>query len=493
MIDEPEAEQPSIFGLREIVSIILRWRYLLIASVIVGTIGAAVVATTTRPVYRASATLLIESQDILTTVVASPLANYAEERIAKIRQQILNRANLLALIRRNRLYAQESRTLPAENIMAMLRQAISVDLVSAASGNTSQRGADSTIAFNIAFTNNDPNAAYHVTEQLTEMFVAEDKRLRGEQVTGAATFFVRRANELRDRLVAMEAKRREIEARYAGALPEQVAVSAQSVSSLRAEISRMDAEGQGIMQQNGLLATRSQDLAPPPPSPARTELARAQGEFSRLSAIYSDEHPDVVAARAVVARAQQAVDREPPIPQVNSQLEAEVAAGRSRIAMLSRRRGELVGAVGRIERLVSLAPQASYELNNLERDYDNLKQQYQAIRDKQLDAQVAANLQAEGKGERFSVVEPPTLPLEPVSPKRTRLVMMGAAAGLAFGIALILAWEVTMLPIHGPGMIAQRTGAAPLAAIPVMKFGPIPSLLTRRQRALAWLLRRVPI
>lgn len=471
MTDAISHDSPTGFGLREVAAILLRWRYLLVVTATVGLLLGIIGALVLKPIYRSSASLLIQSQDIPTTVVASPISEVAEERIGKIREQILSRENLLRLIDRNGLYRSERSSLPVEAVMDMLRKAISVDLVSAAANNESQRGQNATIAFKLSYINRDPNAAFHVAQQLTSMFVSEDKRLRSEQMTGVATFLVRRADELRDRLVELEAKRRTIEARYNGALPAQVAMNAQSTSSLRAEISRMDAETQGIMQQNGLLAARSQDVPPPPSTAAQTELANAQAQLDRLSATYSDTHPDVVAAQARVELAQAAVSRGPRTRNPALPLQAEVAAGRSRIAMLAQRRAGLVAAVAETDQRVAMAPQASYELNNLEREYDNLKQQYQAIREKELDAQVAVNLQAEGRGERFSVVDQPTFPLVPENGMRLRLIAIGLFGGLALGLAFILAWEVIVMPVHGPASIVQLTREEPLASISMLQYG----------------------
>ena len=49
----------------------------------------------------------------------------------------------------------------------------------------------------------DPAATLRVADQLTDMFVAADKRLRSEQMNGAATFLARRADEIRDRLTSL--------------------------------------------------------------------------------------------------------------------------------------------------------------------------------------------------------------------------------------------------------------------------------------------------
>ncbi|NWK95860.1 lipopolysaccharide biosynthesis protein [Sphingobium lactosutens] len=449
----------------ELLAIAYRRRWWIIAPLALGLIAAITAILTINAQYRSTATLLIASQEIPTTLVASPLTNYADERIAKIRQQILSRANLDQLIRTMRLYPEESKRLTADEVQNLMRKAISVELVGANEATHGGQANGKTIAFSLSFTYDDPVVAQVVTERLTHMFLEEDKRLRTEQASGTADFLLNRGNEIRDRLMDLQKRRREIEARYQGALPEQVALSTQAASALRAEVSRIDAETQGIFQQNGILAARSQDIMAAPTSQGEA-LRLMENRLAQLSATYSDSHPDVVAARMGIEN-QLADIRATASPRAGGGvIGAEIAAGRARMGMLAQRRSQLVGSISDMEHLSALAPQASYELNNLEREYANLTLQYQDIREKQMEAQVAANLQAEDKGERFTIVDAASLPTDPVFPDRQKLLIGGAAAGLALGIIFIAAVEFSAGLIHGDAAIERLTGIPSLAVIP---------------------------
>src|SRR5437764_618750 len=48
--------------------------------------------------YRSTATLLVQSQDLPTTIVDSPTNGAVEQRIARIREQVLSRGDLIQLI-----------------------------------------------------------------------------------------------------------------------------------------------------------------------------------------------------------------------------------------------------------------------------------------------------------------------------------------------------------------------------------------------------------
>ena len=458
-----EAPNTSLISPREIVAIFYRRRYWLLLPLLVCTVLALIASVVIRPAYQSQATLLVDSQQIPTTVVAAPLANYSDEQIAKIRQRILSRQNLAALVKAQNLYPQERRHMPLDDVLEIMRNNTAMDLVGSDSVDSKPR---STIALNMSFTYANPDIAQAVTTELVTMFRDEDKRLRTEQALNTSAFLTRRVDEIRGQLITLEGKRREIEARYAGALPDQVNLSAQSSSALQAEVSRIDSETQGIMQQNSMLAARTQDT-PAASDPGSDALRLAESHLRQLQARYSDQYPDVVAARAAVEEARAAASTRT-MSGPNSIIQSEIAASNARIQTLAGRRAELMNQVAEVQRTASMAPQASYELNNVQREYDNLKLQYQDIREKQLEAQTAANLQTEDRGERFSLVNAPSRPVEPIRPKRKMLVMMGMAGGLALGLALVIGWEFIGGPIHGENGVARWMGEAPLGVIPMV-------------------------
>jgi polysaccharide biosynthesis transport protein len=85
-----------------------------------------------------------------------------------------------------------------------------------------------------------------------------------------------------------------------------------------------------------------------------------------------------------------------------------------------------------------------------------------------MEAELSQNLESERKGERYSLVEPPILPDDPVSPNRVAILMIGfvlaaAAAAAAAGILEMLDDSVR--------------GASELSAIFPAPLGSIPYLM----------------
>nr|WP_314466478.1 lipopolysaccharide biosynthesis protein [uncultured Novosphingobium sp.] len=454
---------PDSIGIypREILAMFRRrWRWM-IAPIVLGLLAAGIAVALRKPVYQSAATLLIDSPQIPTSLIASPLTDIADERIAKIRQQIVSRDSLAGLIRSNDLYPDKRTRIDFPGLLDVMRGDIGVDLV----GADQARGGGSTIAFTLSFKYPDALKARNVTEQLTRMFLVEDKRFRTEQATGTASFLESRSEELRRQLRDLEDKRRSVEAHYAGALPSSVALSAQSSSALRAEVSRTDAETQGLVQQNGLLAARQQELRQAPPSGA-DGVRRAEDRLAQLLAVHSDVFPDVVAARAELERQKALQSHLPPVG--TNLIETEIAAGRQRIGVLASRRAELVHTMADLDQRAAQAPQAAYELNMIEREYDNIKRQYDSLREKQLEAQVAANLQSEDKGERFTVVDQPSLPLQPLGLKPAILLALGIAGGAAVGLCMILGFELLSGTIHGADTLARTMQVPSFGVVPLV-------------------------
>ena len=462
-----DAEAPALLiSPREILAMLWRRRWWLVLPAVLGVLAAIGLVVSRTPLFKSTATLLIDSQTVPTSLVPSPMTNMADERIGKIRQQIVSRGNLEAIVLAERLYAKERASMDLEKVVAIMRNAIAIDLVGARAAQGEGAGG-STIAFSLSFTYPDPAKAQRVTTRLTDMFLAADKRIRTEQAAGTSGFLADRSEEMRRQLVALEERRRSIEARYMGALPSQAGLTAQTEATLRSEVSRVDAETQGLIQQNSNLAIRQRELQRAP-TPGADPLLRAEARLNELTARYSDSHPDVAAARVALEKQRAAVQREAVAVAGAEGIENELRGGRERIQTLANRRAELLASLAASDRRSALAPQASYELTRIEREYENIRRQYEDFREKQLEAQVAENLQTEDKGERFSVVDAANFPLAPLGAKAHMLLLAGIAGGFGGGLVLVIVWELATGRIHGEAGVLRALGAAPLAIIPVL-------------------------
>jgi len=130
---------------------------------------------------------------------------------------------------------------------------------------------------------------------------------------------------------------------------------------------------------------------------------------------------------------------------------------------------ELRSKVERYENNLSRSPQVEKDYQRLLRDYQNTFAKYQEIRAKQMSAELAQNLESERKGERFTLIQPPELPVDPVSPNRVALIFLGFFLAIASGFGLTMIYEALDDGIYGTADIVEITGESPLVLVTYME------------------------
>ena len=215
------------------------------------------------------------------------------------------------------------------------------------------------------------------------------------------------------------------------------------------------------------------------PAELAKELRQQQDNLAKLRASYTAEHPKVANAERIVAglqqrlaaanaqpaRPSQAVPDNPAYVLLNTQLMSAQAEIRS----LQAKKIELTEKSHKHEDLIRRAPQVEKEYQQLLRDYQATAAKYQEIKAKQRQADVARNLEQERKGQRFTLIEPPVMPFEPVSPNRPAIIVLGLILGLAAGAGLMALLEALDGSLYGEKAFTRVMGAAPLVLIPYLE------------------------
>ncbi len=108
---------------------------------------------------------------------------------------------------------------------------------------------------------------------------------------------------------------------------------------------------------------------------------------------------------------------------------------------------------------------------------------YAEVRSKQQEAKTAQDIEADRKGERFTLIDPPLPPEEPVSPNRPLIFAAGfiLSLGLTFGALWLL--ESMDTTIRGRRDLFNLVGVPPLALVP--HIGTLGEARASRRRA--WL------
>jgi hypothetical protein len=143
-----------------------------------------------------------------------------------------------------------------------------------------------------------------------------------------------------------------------------------------------------------------------------------------------------------------------------------------------RLRGVLADYQGRIEAV----PGLESEWTALTRDYDARKQTYDQLVTKSEEARVAVDLERRQIGEQFSILDPATVPLRPISPVRYQINAIGLAVGLLLGVGITALLELKDRSFRTEVDIVDVLALPVLAIVPYVRSAQDHARFVRRQR-----------
>jgi uncharacterized protein involved in exopolysaccharide biosynthesis len=209
------------------------------------------------------------------------------------------------------------------------------------------------------------------------------------------------------------------------------------------------------------------------------QLTDAESELAQLRQRYGADHPDILRTARLIESLREALSKVPAVAapqevaepdnpayiQLRTQREAIV----NERASLQGRLGTIGARQNDIETRLGSSPGVERDYAALRRNLESTYAEYQDVRQKQMQAQLAQSLEVERKGERFALIEPPMVPEEPDSPNRGMILALGSVLALAMGVGTALLLEMLDGSIRGIGGVSVLLTAAPLAVIPLLE------------------------
>src|SRR5262249_24612438 len=122
--------------------------------------------------------------------------------------------------------------------------------------------------------------------------------------------------------------------------------------------------------------------------------------------------------------------------------------------------------IAKYSRFVANTPKTEQDIGEVVRQNDDLKKQYDDLKDKLGQARLAESLESKQKGSQFVVVDPANYPLVPTKPNKQILLLAGAFASLALSIALAAIVDVARQKVWTQSEIESFWGVPVLVDIP---------------------------
>lgn len=431
------------------------------------TFGAAGTATMALPnMYSATATLLVERQQVPEALVRPAVTGALETRLQTISQGILSRSRLEELILRFNLYPGFRRQGSVEAAVEQMRRDIHVRPIGAGGP-----GQDATVAFTVSYDGWDPRQVAEIAGVLSSFYVNENLRMREEQASGTTEFLKAQLDQMKAQVNERAARLNTFTQRYAWELSDQLGANLATLERLNAQLA-LNAENQKrILERRGepVPAAPRQAL-----DPADVRLAELRRELAALRARVTDTHPDLIRLRNEIAALEEQVrtatkDDSPsgttrresssqPVDPI-SEIDAELTALKTQERSL---RQDIV----EYERRVESTPRREPEFQKLSRDYEAASEAYYSLLKRYQDARLAESLEQGHRGEYFRTLDPPLPPEQPVAPNRLRLLIMSVVLSLGLAAAAAVVAEKLDTSFHTIDELRAFTRAPIAATIP---------------------------
>jgi len=527
----PEEEPSLNETIDRFIQVGLRRRWWLILPACLTALATIVVLFQLPNQYTSSATLIVMDQQVPERYVVPNSQTDLDAELEAMKREVLSRSRLLAIIDEFHLYSKKKKTLAPEELLDLMLS--DIEIVPFAKG-PARRDYN---AFRISFTTEDPNVANQVTNKLTSLFIQENLRRREQQAENTTQFLRQHLEEARAKLITQEQRLRDFKMQHLGELPEQQQGNLSILAGLQAQlqntmaslsraqerrvylesllsgyqnIAQQSAMAGGVIMPGGENAMRSMT----PLQAAQAKLAELRSQQAALADRYSPLHPDVVKINKEVARAEAEVKRleatqaaaasegkEPapsspgvqvaaPLPgqtmnePLIAQVESQIESNRVEIENLAKDAKQLRAAIVRYQNRLNKTPVREQQLAAIQRDYDLLRKDYEDLLGKEFESQLATSLERSQGGRQFRLVDPPSFPTVPSSPKRLKLSLGGIAGGIFLGLALVFFVETRDTSFHTEKEL-NRQFSLPVLGVPLLPTAAEERRYARR-RVLEW-------
>lgn len=427
---------------------------------------------TSQKYYEARTVILVQPQKLPHDVVRNIVAEDIGTRVSTLAQRIQSRTNLEKIINDFHLFSDETQQkMYMEDKIGILKKRITVQLTRG--GN---RNADS---FTVAYKGTEPVRVMKITQSLAFYIIDENLKLRETQVLGTNSFLKEELKSMRKNLEATETRLKEYRERYMGGLPEQLNSNLSILDSLNVRFIHARDEVRASKDRLDLFFQRTNQLfvagddAPVEVLDKDQEIERLRAELNFRLERYTKYHPDVLQIQSIIRQLED-VSRERPRSESQPRIRGLSPEDRQRSVLLSeinlneKERDMLETQIALYKKRVEDTPKREQELISLQRDYDNIRGAYHSLLSRQLESQIAVNMEKKQKGEQFRIIDPARVPQKSVEPDMKKLVLFILAAGLGIGCGIVALLEFMMQTFRGADSVEFYTSVPVIANIPTI-------------------------
>jgi polysaccharide chain length determinant protein (PEP-CTERM system associated) len=450
-------------GIDDAKRVLRQFWWILPITIISGTVLALAAALVLPKKYTSTTLVLVEQPTVPTEYVKPVVTADLSNRLASMKQQIFSRSRLQPIIEKFSLYPNEQAK-PMDDRLERLRQSIDVALMDPMSGSGGRAP-----GFRVGVTFDNPRTAQQICSELTSMFMEQNAVQRETQARETTSFLSRQLDDAKAKLDEQDAAVAAFKRKYMGSLPEEAqtnlslltGMNAQLESNtqalLRAQEDKTLSEALLVQQETAWKATQTGHN----PETQDQQLTALQEQLASLLNRYTPQHPDVIKLQGQIEQLKQRIaatpKNSPPEdsrsaskiepPQIQQQ-RVRIRQDNINIADLTRQQQNIQSRIRVLQERVQSTPAIEQQFKEVTRNYQTALEFYNDLLRKRQNSAIATDLEHQQESETFRVLDPPSLPAKPSSPKVPVLAGAGFGGGLMLGLAILYLLAISDKSYH---------------------------------------------
>jgi polysaccharide chain length determinant protein (PEP-CTERM system associated) len=417
--------------------------------------------------YTSQALVMVEGQKVPTSMVEPVVTQDLTERIAMLQQQVLSQNRLQLMLDRLKLVKSGQ---SADDMIDSIRAHMTIEPVVtdlSEIGVGKRKPNQSPVpGFYVEYTASNPREAQQICNELTSLLLEQNFTSRQDVAKGTTDLLSRGLDDAKHQLDDLDAKLAAFKKQYVGQLPGDEENNFKILTGLN---SQLDANTQTLnrAQQDrsyteSLLAQQvaawKSSQTTSNPQTMQKQLTDLQTQLWQLQARYTDDHPDVIKAKADItelkkklaeANAAAAAPADSGSEKASAAEPAEIRQLRLQIhqygdmiTAATRDQKRLQEEIGQYQGRVALSPAIEEQYKLLARDYDNAQKNYQDLLANKSKSDLTLKMEQQQQGEQMRLLNPASAPDAPSFPNRLLFAGGGLGGGLVLGLGIALWLEL---------------------------------------------------
>jgi polysaccharide chain length determinant protein (PEP-CTERM system associated) len=443
--------------------------------------------------YEASARVYVDTQSLLQPLMAGmAITPDAGGQVALLSRLLLTRPNVERIVRKSDLDTAAGRN--ATDLVDETLNSLSI----------SRAGGDN--IYTIAFRYPDGRKARDVVQAALSIFIEQSLGRTRSGTDSARKFVDDQIKDYEAKLRESEAKMQGFRLKYMGLLGSsgrdyisQMGQIADLIKDTRVELRVAEQTRDGIKKQleeqtqhgPGTPARRVANITVPEIDARINEQKKQLDELLRK---YTDQHPDVVSTKRLIAQLledrkreiearMQTAETDPGNPYsgdpVAQQLKVALNDAEANVTTVRARLAEYEARYNQFKSSAESLPRIDMEYTQLDRDYGIMKRQYESLVARRETAALTGKLEDAGVAE-FRIIDPPRVTPNAVAPNR--LLLLGGLVLVSLLAGLATSWLVSQIrPTFHDGRSLRDIAQRPL--IGMVSILPTHGLRALRRRS----------